>query len=94
MHTPSKSTSDSTADLEPVLSSPGTTDSISSIGLSESGSSSFTVGLAMLLYNVAYLAHTQGITVPLSSAGDTLRNLWAICSSAELGLYVALSFIL
>jgi hypothetical protein len=39
----------------------------------------------MLLYNVCYLAHTQGIEIPLSQAGDALGNLWAVCCSGELG---------
>lgn len=39
----------------------------------------------MLLYDIAYLAHTQEILVPLSYAGEALRNLYAICCSAELG---------
>ncbi|KAG1749488.1 UV radiation resistance protein and autophagy-related subunit 14-domain-containing protein [Suillus lakei] len=46
---------------------------------------SFTTGLAMLLYNVCYLAHTQGVEIPLSQAGDALGNLWAVCCSGELG---------
>ncbi|KAJ7620275.1 UV radiation resistance protein and autophagy-related subunit 14-domain-containing protein [Roridomyces roridus] len=45
----------------------------------------FTTALAMLLYNVLYLAHTQGIAIPLAQAGDVLSNLWAVCCSAELG---------
>lgn len=39
----------------------------------------FTMGLCMLNYNVAYLAHTQGLDIPLSLTGETLRNLWAVC---------------
>ncbi|KAG2045718.1 hypothetical protein BDR06DRAFT_1015376 [Suillus hirtellus] len=35
---------------------------------------SFTTGLAMLLYNVCYLAHSQGVEIPLSQAGDALSN--------------------
>jgi hypothetical protein len=45
----------------------------------------FTTGFAMLLYNVAYLAHTQGVDVALSQSGEVLRNLWAVCCSLELG---------
>jgi hypothetical protein len=48
-------------------------------------SSSFTTAYAMLLYNVCYLAYTQGIEIPLSQAGDVLSNLWSVCCSAELG---------
>ncbi|KAF9226032.1 hypothetical protein BS17DRAFT_800882 [Gyrodon lividus] len=46
---------------------------------------SFTTAFAMLLYNVCYLAHTQSVEIPLSQAGDALRNLWAVCCSGELG---------
>ncbi|PAV20666.1 hypothetical protein PNOK_0329300 [Pyrrhoderma noxium] len=48
---------------------------------------SFSTALAMLLYSVAYLAHTQGADIPLSvaAAGELLRTLWGICCSAELG---------
>ncbi|KAF5318699.1 hypothetical protein D9619_011005 [Psilocybe cf. subviscida] len=47
--------------------------------------SSFTTALAMLLFNAAWLAHTQGVDVSLASAGDVLANLWAVCCSGELG---------
>ncbi|KAI0695019.1 UV radiation resistance protein and autophagy-related subunit 14-domain-containing protein [Cytidiella melzeri] len=47
--------------------------------------SSFTTALAMLLYNVCYLAHTQNVDVPLAQAGEALNNLWAVCCSPELG---------
>lgn len=46
---------------------------------------SFTTALSMLLFDVAYLAWTQGVEVPLAQTGEVLRNLWAICCSAELG---------
>jgi hypothetical protein len=39
----------------------------------------------MLLYDVAYLAHTQAVDVPLAGAGDALGNLWAVCCAPELG---------
>ncbi|KAI1785081.1 UV radiation resistance protein and autophagy-related subunit 14-domain-containing protein [Ganoderma leucocontextum] len=45
----------------------------------------FTAALAMLLYDVCYLAHTQAVDVPLAHAGDALGNLWAVCCSPELG---------
>ncbi|KAJ6540549.1 UV radiation resistance protein and autophagy-related subunit 14-domain-containing protein [Mycena capillaripes] len=45
----------------------------------------FTTALAMLLYDVLYLAHTQGLAIPLAQAGDVLGNLWAVCCSPELG---------
>ncbi|KAI0341427.1 hypothetical protein BDW22DRAFT_1358967 [Trametopsis cervina] len=47
--------------------------------------SSFTTALAMLLYNVCYLAHTQNVDIPLAQAGEVLSNLWAVCCSPELG---------
>jgi len=47
--------------------------------------SAFTTALAMLLYDVCYLAHTQAIEVPLAHAGEVLGNLWAVCCSPELG---------
>ncbi|KAF9529951.1 UV radiation resistance protein and autophagy-related subunit 14-domain-containing protein [Crepidotus variabilis] len=47
--------------------------------------SSFTTALAMLLYNVSFLAYTQNVEVPLSQTGDVLSNLWMVCCSAELG---------
>ncbi|KAJ7119349.1 UV radiation resistance protein and autophagy-related subunit 14-domain-containing protein [Mycena crocata] len=45
----------------------------------------FTTALAMLLYDVLYLAHTQGLQIPLAQAGDALRNLWTVCCAADLG---------
>jgi len=45
----------------------------------------FTTALSMLLFDVAYLAWTQGVEIPLAQTGEVLRNLWAICCSAELG---------
>lgn len=46
---------------------------------------SFTTALAMLLYDVSYLAHTQSVDIPLAQAGDVLSNLWGVCCSPELG---------
>ncbi|KAL0957850.1 hypothetical protein HGRIS_000034 [Hohenbuehelia grisea] len=46
---------------------------------------SFTAAIAMLLYNVCYLAFTQGVDVPLNQAGDILSNLWTVCCSPDLG---------
>ncbi|TFK66602.1 hypothetical protein BDN72DRAFT_823190 [Pluteus cervinus] len=46
---------------------------------------SFTTALAMLLYNVCYLAYTQNVDIQLSQAGDILSNLWSVCCSSELG---------
>ncbi|CCL98323.1 uncharacterized protein FIBRA_00317 [Fibroporia radiculosa] len=47
--------------------------------------SSFTTALAMLLYDVCYLAHTQAVEIPLAQAGEVLGNLWAVCCSSDLG---------
>ncbi|KZP04201.1 hypothetical protein FIBSPDRAFT_844291 [Athelia psychrophila] len=49
------------------------------------GQPSFTTAFAMLLYNVAYLAFTQGVDVPLAQAGEALSVLWGVCCSGELG---------
>ncbi|KAJ7437477.1 UV radiation resistance protein and autophagy-related subunit 14-domain-containing protein [Mycena galericulata] len=46
----------------------------------------FTTALAMLLYNVLYLAHTQGLAIPLAQAGDVLSNLWAILNHSSFHL--------
>ncbi|KAJ6534047.1 UV radiation resistance protein and autophagy-related subunit 14-domain-containing protein [Mycena vulgaris] len=45
----------------------------------------FTTALAMLLHNVLYLAHTQGLQIPLARAGDILATLWAVCCAPGLG---------
>ena len=45
----------------------------------------FTMALAMLVYDVCFLAHTQAVDVPLAQAGEVLCNLWAVCCSPELG---------
>ncbi|PIL26847.1 hypothetical protein GSI_11027 [Ganoderma sinense ZZ0214-1] len=45
----------------------------------------FTTALAMLLYDVCFVAHTQAVDVPLAHAGDVLGNLWAVCCAPELG---------
>ncbi|KAM5541880.1 hypothetical protein V8D89_004609 [Ganoderma adspersum] len=47
--------------------------------------SAFTTALAMLLYDVCFVAHTQAVDVPLAHAGDVLGNLWAVCCAPELG---------
>ncbi|PFH47462.1 hypothetical protein AMATHDRAFT_87715 [Amanita thiersii Skay4041] len=49
------------------------------------GGTSFMTALAMLIYNVTYLAFTQNVDIPLSQAGDVLSNLWRVCCSSELG---------
>ena len=40
---------------------------------------SFTTALTMLLYNASYLAFTQGVEVPLGSAGEILGILSGVC---------------
>lgn len=40
---------------------------------------SFTTALTMLLYNASYLAFTQGVDVPLGSAGEILGILSSVC---------------
>ena len=53
-----------------------------------STAASFSTALAMVSYKTAYLAHTQGVDVSLSSAasGQLLATLWAVCCSADLGI--------
>lgn len=51
----------------------------------EQPQSSFATALAMLLYDISYLAWTQNVEVPLSQTGDVLNNLWSICCSSDLG---------
>lgn len=74
----------------PSLSSSARRDSLSSSTISASlaqSSASFPTALAMLSYNIAYLAFTQNVDVPLSLAasGTILPTLWGVCCSAELG---------
>ncbi|KAF9073954.1 UV radiation resistance protein and autophagy-related subunit 14-domain-containing protein [Rhodocollybia butyracea] len=64
-----------------ILPPPGAT-KVNPSSTSSSSSPTFTTGIAMLLYNVAYLAYTQhGVTIPLHqvASGDVLGNLWAVC---------------
>ncbi|KAJ7813456.1 UV radiation resistance protein and autophagy-related subunit 14-domain-containing protein [Mycena olivaceomarginata] len=51
----------------------------------ESDRTHFTTAFAMLLYDVLYIAHTQGLAIPLAQAGDVLSNLVAVCCAPELG---------
>jgi len=48
---------------------------------------SFTVGMAMLNYNIAYLCHTQGIEIPYHKVPHTLHNLFLCCNASNLGRY-------
>ncbi|KAJ7934037.1 UV radiation resistance protein and autophagy-related subunit 14-domain-containing protein [Mycena leptocephala] len=51
----------------------------------ESDHTHFTTAFAMILYDVLYIAHTQGLAISLAQAGDVLSNLWAVCCAPELG---------
>ncbi|KAF9974070.1 hypothetical protein BGZ73_002659 [Actinomortierella ambigua] len=57
------------------------------LNLSETNLESFAMGLAMLNYNIAYLCYSQGVTIPLKKAPNTLENLLACCQSPDLGKY-------
>ncbi|EJD05349.1 uncharacterized protein FOMMEDRAFT_165803 [Fomitiporia mediterranea MF3/22] len=80
---------------QPSLPSPYTPSPLSastrtrrdSLSASTHSSVSFPTALAMLSYNTAYLAYTQGLDVSLSLAasGALLPTLWGVCCSAELG---------
>lgn len=54
-------------------------------GSTSAAGTSFTTALAMLLYDVCYLAYTQAVDIPLAQAGEVLGNLWSVCCSPELG---------
>lgn len=71
--------------LRPSGSASPSSSSSSSPGARALPQESFTTGLTMLMYNVAYLAHTQGLEIGLAQAGEVLRNLWAICKSPDVG---------
>jgi hypothetical protein len=55
--------------------------------LTEGNLTPFTVGLAHLNYNIAYLCHSQGVHITLAKAPNTLENLLACCNSPNLGRY-------
>ncbi|RUS23878.1 UV radiation resistance protein and autophagy-related subunit 14-domain-containing protein [Jimgerdemannia flammicorona] len=55
--------------------------------LDEQNGKAFTIGLAMLNYDIAYLCQTQGVDVPLNCVANTLQNLLACCQSLNLGRY-------
>ncbi|KAG1553263.1 hypothetical protein G6F49_008416 [Rhizopus delemar] len=46
----------------------------------------FTIGMAMLNYNIAYLCYTQGVRIPLSEVPNTLQSLMACCHAPKLGI--------
>ncbi|CAG8484231.1 5337_t:CDS:2 [Acaulospora colombiana] len=45
----------------------------------------FTVGMAMLNYNIAYLCYTQGVEVAFHKIPHTLQNLYLCCQAPNLG---------
>ncbi|KAJ7128839.1 UV radiation resistance protein and autophagy-related subunit 14-domain-containing protein [Mycena crocata] len=80
----SQSLADSTATLR-GNASPSSAPHTTAHPTADHNTPQFTTALAMLLYDVLYLAHTQGLQIPLAQAGDALRNLWAVCCAADLG---------
>ncbi|KAI9323714.1 UV radiation resistance protein/autophagy-related protein 14 [Dichotomocladium elegans] len=46
----------------------------------------FTIGMAMLNYNIAYLCHTQGVEISLSQVTNILQALMLCCRSPRLGM--------
>ncbi|KAJ3313807.1 hypothetical protein HDU76_002547 [Blyttiomyces sp. JEL0837] len=53
--------------------------------LTDSNLDAFTVGLSMLNYDIAYLCHSQGVTIPIHQVPNTLENLALCCRAANLG---------
>ncbi|CAG8464196.1 25837_t:CDS:2 [Dentiscutata erythropus] len=53
--------------------------------LADRNSEDFTIGMAMLNYNIAYLCHTQGVDIPYPRVSHTLQNLFLCCQAANLG---------
>ncbi|CAG8594195.1 8577_t:CDS:2 [Acaulospora morrowiae] len=45
----------------------------------------FTVGMAMLNYDIAYLCHTQGVEIASHKVPHTLQNLYLCCQAPNLG---------
>ncbi|KAJ7852776.1 UV radiation resistance protein and autophagy-related subunit 14-domain-containing protein [Mycena olivaceomarginata] len=73
------------APSQPSSSQPPQSNPKSSAPAHTADQPNFTTALAMLLHSVLYLAHTQGLAIPLAQAGDVLSNLWAVCCAPELG---------
>ncbi|KAI7874681.1 hypothetical protein K492DRAFT_183680 [Lichtheimia hyalospora FSU 10163] len=46
----------------------------------------FTIGMAMLNYNIAYLCYTQGVEIPLSQVTNALQALMECCRSPRIGI--------
>ncbi|CAG8443380.1 4107_t:CDS:2 [Diversispora eburnea] len=55
------------------------------LSLDKHNSEVFTVGMAMLNYDIAYLCHTQGVDIPFHKVTNTLRNLYHCCRAPNLG---------
>lgn len=53
----------------------------------EQGTSPFTISLAMLVYNVAYLGHAQSVDIPLHQSKKVQSNLWRVCCRADVGRF-------
>ncbi|KAI8819539.1 UV radiation resistance protein/autophagy-related protein 14 [Fimicolochytrium jonesii] len=53
--------------------------------LTDSNAEHFTIGLAMLNYNIAYLCYTQGVDIPLLNVTNTLENIALCCQAMNLG---------
>ncbi|OJT02769.1 hypothetical protein TRAPUB_6625 [Trametes pubescens] len=81
----SSSTHARSASLSESLSDSQLADTPPASSASAAPGGAFTTALAMLLYDVCFLAHTQAVDVPLAHAGDALGVLWAVCCSPELG---------
>ncbi|KAI8853899.1 hypothetical protein BC829DRAFT_381585 [Chytridium lagenaria] len=56
--------------------------------LSDSNIEAFTVGLAMLNFDIAYLCHSQGVVLPISGIPNTLENLALCCRASKMGRYI------
>ncbi|KAI9193417.1 UV radiation resistance protein and autophagy-related subunit 14-domain-containing protein [Polychytrium aggregatum] len=53
--------------------------------LTDTNIESFTVGLSMLNYNIAYLCFSQGVEISLQQLPNTLENLVLCCQAPSLG---------
>ncbi|KAJ3038827.1 hypothetical protein HDV00_000315 [Rhizophlyctis rosea] len=53
--------------------------------LTDTNADSFTVGLSMLNFDIAYVCYTQGLDIPMQQVPHTLENLALICQAVHLG---------
>ncbi|KAG2022263.1 hypothetical protein CC2G_000033 [Coprinopsis cinerea AmutBmut pab1-1] len=86
--TSSHPTSSTTPTSTPTSTTPSSAATSSTTSTQNSTSTtsptpSFTTALAMLIYNVLYLGHTQGVEIPLHACGEVLSNLWRVCCAGE-----------